>query len=351
MNAILTIFLYLTSFFSSGKTSGERILATGKQPEVSVDAKGVIRVVFGRNDSIFYSIIHPETNSSSIPTYIARVSSMHLGMTRGPQLASSAHYSMITAMDKEGNIHWYLLDHKSGKCVKQGRVNDQSSSAPEGLMGLAADKEDHFYATWLDLRLNRQNNLFFSSFSINQTGWSPNQLVYRSPDGHICECCKPNIAVQGTHIAVMFRNWLNGSRDLYLAQSSNSGKTFSQPQKLGSGTWKLKGCPMDGGGVSIDDNNRIATVWQREGAVYYCRPGDEELRIGKGRSCSVSSRASEVVCSYQNGDTLMIKDMVSGKESIVGKGSYLKTLVLSDQSYVCVWEQDGQVKLKHLSAL
>src|SRR5919199_1471209 len=67
---------------------------------------------------------------------------------------------------------------------------------------------------------------------------------------------------------MMFRNWINGNRDLYLITSSNNGKTFGQAQKLGVGNWKLNGCPMDGGGLAVNKNGTAETVWRREGKIY-----------------------------------------------------------------------------------
>ena len=154
-------------------------------------------------------------------------------MSRGPQLASSGRYSVITAQDRDGNIHWYRLGNSSGQWESMGIVNDLKGSAPEGLMGLAADKNDNFYAVWLDTRTGGNNQIYFSSLFGKAVGWSKNSLAYRSPDGHVCECCKPNIAVQGSSVAIMFRNWLNGSRDLYLIKSLDAGKTFSAANKLG----------------------------------------------------------------------------------------------------------------------
>ena len=78
---------------------------------------------------------------------------MHLGMTRGPQIASSKDYSIVTAMDKKGNINCFRLDHKSGEWTKIKNVNDVDASAPEGLMSLAADNNNNFYAVWLNIPL------------------------------------------------------------------------------------------------------------------------------------------------------------------------------------------------------
>ncbi len=87
----------------------------------------------------------------------------------------------------------------------------------------------------------------------------------------------------------MFRNFLNGNRDLYLIKSYDRGNTFGQAQKLGNGNWKLDGCPMDGGGLAINENKVPQTVWRREGEIYTAAPGEPEKEIGAGRNCSIET--------------------------------------------------------------
>lgn len=342
MNLKLPLLLCLFSFFAAGRPDIERVVAYGEQPEISMDTNDRVSMVFGRNDSIFYSTAASQGGFAT-PVYVAHVRGMHLGMTRGPQLASSAHYSIITAMDTEGNIHWFLMDQKTNKWISKGLVNDIRGSAPEGLMGLGCDGRDHFYAVWLDLRVNRHNNICFASLSADQGRWSPNKIIYQSPEGHVCECCKPNIAVRGSHVAVLFRNWLNGSRDLYLTESVNTGKTFARAEKLGEGTWKLNGCPMDGGGITITSDDHVVTTWQRKGAIYLCRPHEKEVAVDQGKACSITSLGSHLICSYQQGETLKVKDITSGKIETIGRGSFLKSVLLPDGSLLSTWQQDGRV--------
>jgi hypothetical protein len=65
--------------------------------------------------------------------------------------------------------------------------------------------------------------------------WSKNVLIYESPEGTICQCCHPSVAIgAGREILVMWRNWLNGARDMYLARSKD-GVTFTKAEKLGVG--------------------------------------------------------------------------------------------------------------------
>lgn len=128
-------------------------------------------------------------------------------------------------------------------------------------MSLAADNNDNFYAVWLDTRTGGNNQIYFSSLSGKVFSWSKNTVAHHSPDGRVCEYCKPNIAVKGSEVAIMVRNWLNGSRDLYFIKSSNGDKSFAAAQKSDMDTWKLNGCNMDGGGIIIDHSNVTRTTW------------------------------------------------------------------------------------------
>jgi hypothetical protein len=124
--------LFLTVLLTSLSGPDGNIIATGKQPRLSIDSKGVVRTVFGRNDSIFCATSKDAGTTFSKPVWVGEVSQMHLGMGRGPQLASSEDFSIITAMDKSGNIHYFQLDHATGKWSRKGLVNDIPASAPKG---------------------------------------------------------------------------------------------------------------------------------------------------------------------------------------------------------------------------
>jgi hypothetical protein len=334
----LTLFLFISISFAFAQTT----IAPGEQPQITVDAKGLIRLVYGEKDKIFYATSNDNGKTFGTPWLVGQVNEMHLGMTRGPQLATSRDFSVVTAMDKKGNIHSFKLSHKSGKWQKIKNVNDVDASAPEGLMSISADDQNNFYAVWLDLREERKNNISFSSLSGNSE-WSKNKFAYKSPEDHVCECCKPSVAVKGTTISIMFRNWLRGSRDLYLINSTDAGKTFSTAQKLGNGTWPLKGCPMDGGGIAIDSHNAIHTAWQREGQVFYAVPGKPEERIGDGRHVSMAGN----IITWERGSDLIIKPL-NLPEQKIGEGTALRILELRDKTKLLVWEANDQIVFKKI---
>lgn len=338
------IFLTILSWAFPDKDT----ISAGTQPQISADNKGIIRVVYGDKDNIFCATSDNQGVTFSKPVLVGHVPAMHLGMSRGPQLASSANYSVITAIDKSGNIHWFQLNHLSQKWKNMGVINDIKGSAPEGLMGLAADKKDNFYAVWLDTRTVGNNQVYLASLPGKKGAWSKNILAYRSPDGHVCECCKPSIAVKGTEVAIMFRNWLNGSRDLYVVKSLDGGKVFQAAQKMGMDTWILNGCPMDGGGIVIDGSNSIHTIWQRKGNIYYAKVGEPETYIGKGRTCAISEAGANTVITFQNSDTLKLMSIKNKNQITVGKGGFLKSVILPGNKILCVWEQENIIKFKKI---
>jgi hypothetical protein len=345
MKRIILIFISVFSGLLSQSSFSQTILASGEQPQVTVDGKGVVRVIYGVKSEIFFAASNDKGSTFSQPVLVGEVAGMHLGMTRGPQLASSKDFSVITAMDKSGNIHCFRLDHRSGKWEKIENVNDMSGSAPEGLMSVAADDHNNFYAVWLDLRQNRRNNICFASLGKGSRAWSTNSFVYTSAESHVCECCKPSIAVNGGKISIMFRNWLRGSRDLYLVTSSDAGKTFSGADKLGNGTWVLQGCPMDGGGLAIDKNNNVHTAWQRERIVFYVEPGSAEQKIGEGRSVGMSGE----LVTWDNGSNL-VAQRVNGKRYVIGEGTALKVQELRDKTIFAIWENNGEIIFRKIQS-
>ena len=80
----------------------------------------------------------------------------------------------------------------------------------------------------------------------------------------------------------MFRNSVEGNRDMYVVSSQDNGRTFSEARKLGSGTWTLNACPMDGGSLDFAPDGKPATAWRRGREVFIADLGLRESRLGPG---------------------------------------------------------------------
>lgn len=341
---ILLLFVALNISFA---TPVNFIIANGQQPQITIDNLGTIRIIYGNEDKIYCAT--SVDNGLTFPDIqkVGEIKDMHLGMSRGPQVATSKNYTLVAAIDKKGSIHIFQLQHKSGKWTKVALANDIAGSAPEGLMSIAADHDDNFYAVWLDIRNDKHNKICFAKTTNKGLSWTKNKIAYTSPDKTVCECCKPGIVVSDSKVIIMFRNWLKGSRDLYLLQSDNKGTNFNKPIKLGNGTWKLSGCPMDGGGITLNDKSGINTVWQRQGSIYHTKPGEPENEIGKGRGCSITDPKSPII-TWQDGTKLKLKELNKAEVNEVGEGGFVKAIRTKDNNIFCAWEQDGNIAFKKL---
>lgn len=315
-------------------------IANGQMPNLAKDKDDNLHLVYGLGDSILYAYSIDQGNSFSQPSLIAVLPNLAASHTRGPQIASTNKGLTVVACNSLGDIYSYIKGG-SGSWAQSVKVNDVDTVAKENLMALSAD-EQYAYAVWLDLRGNRQNKIYGAKSIDGGKTWSKNTMIYTSPDTTVCQCCKPSVVVKGNNVYVMFRNWLNGNRDMYLIESKDGGNTFGQAQKLGNGNWKLTGCPMDGGNLAINNTGAIQTVWRREGKVYSAIPGLPEKEIGEGKGCTVESVNGKYVFAWTENGEIVIINTKRGKK-ILGKGSLPVLKAINNELAICIWENEKQI--------
>ena len=315
------------------------VIANGQMPDVVKDKSDNIHLAYGIGDSIMYISSSDKGATFSSPSLVDVLPGLFSFATRGTQISATDHGIVITACTSKGNIYSYYKE--DGKWKKGARVNDVDTVAKEGLMALSANGENAF-AIWLDLRENKRNKIYGSKSNDGGKTWSENKMIYTSPDTTVCECCKPSVVMKGNHVYVMFRNWLNGNRDLYLIQSSDGGTSFGQAQKLGSGSWKLNGCPMDGGGLAINQNGEVQTVWRRQNTIFAAIPGEPEKEIGEGRDCALEIVDNKNTYAWtEKGEVVFMKP--DGEKKVLGKGSQPVLKALDKDHAICVWENEKQI--------
>jgi hypothetical protein len=76
---------------------------------------------------------------------------------------------------------------------------------------------------------------------------------------------------------------------MYLISSFDGGRTFGPARKLGTTSWPLAACPMDGGAVTADLAGRPLTVWRRELTIVATGPDQLERTIGEGTQPWIAS--------------------------------------------------------------
>ena len=162
------------------------------------------------------------------------------------------------------------------------------AGAPDGTVSCA----------WLDLR-SKRTEIYAARSKDGGATWDADGLVYRSPDGSVCQCCHPSAAFgPDGSIAVLWRNNLKGARDLYHARFHRRRPDLRRGVELGRGTWPLNICPMDGGAIAVgpersgrDGLGPPGRGLRREGrrAGAETRPGRPALAREPARAASTTS--------------------------------------------------------------
>ena len=347
MKGLVISFLSLLLFVEcrqrhQSNDSGVTLIAKGQMPAITKDKNQGIHLVYGTGDSIMYTFSNNKGISFSSPELVGSLKGLVAYATRGPQISATKQSVAIIAVNQSGDIFSYLKD-QSGKWIKTAKVNDEDTTDKEGFLGLGSDKENNLFAIWTDIRNDRRNKIFGAGSTDGGKTWQKNILVYASPDSSVCECCKPSVVMKDNNVFVMFRNLLHGNRDLFLIQSSDAGETFGEAQKLGKGSWALNGCPMDGGGLTINNKGSVQTVWRRESKIYFCEQGKEEKEIGEGRSCNIETVNGKNIYAWsEKGDIVCL--LPDGSTKMIGKGSLPLLKSVSEDEVICVWENNTLIE-------
>jgi hypothetical protein len=337
----LLLYLVGLSGFDHNLNSTPLSIGKGKMPSLESDEKGIVHLVFGHGDSLLYSISKDKGQSFSNPELIEIIDGLAADATRGPRVAVTKDGPVVVASTDAGNV-WAFRKHGKRDWTEGVRLNDVDSVNLEGFVDVASDGSSNLFAVWLDLRGNKRNKLYGSRSSDGGKTWSDNIKVYESPDSTICECCRVTTAMKGNDVHIMFRNQLYGKRDLHLISSKNAGRTFGKAEKLGTGTWTLNGCPMDGGGMVITPEAKVQTVWRRESKIYFCEPGKPEVEVGEGKGCTIENvNGVNVFAWVKNGE--VICKLPDGSIRNLEKGLSPALQSIDNDHFLCVWENDGQL--------
>ena len=262
---------------------------------------GTVHLVYGVGNKIFHCRSTDQGNSFDTPKEAFRVSNLSLGMRRGPRIAATENALVVTVIagkqgkGRDGDLLAWRSTDGGDNWIGPVNVNDTIDSAREGLHGMAAGANGSIWCAWLDLR-DKRSEVFAAKSVDGGATWQANVCVYRSPDGNVCECCHPSVAVGEKAVHVMFRNSLGGNRDMYVATSEDGGGTFAPAKKIGQGAWKLNACPMDGGmlagGPERRIGDRLASEWRgvcgrqqrQQGAIARsgCATVDCKLEVRRG---------------------------------------------------------------------
>ena len=318
----------------------------GSQPQLAA-AGNRLYLVFGQGNviSVAESINGGETFGT--PSALPVPGKMSLGMHRGPRVAATSNAVLVAAVagaqlgGADGDVLLFRSTDRGRTWTTPVTVNDIPGSAREGLHALAATPSGFVVVAWLDLR-EKGTRIYAAVSRDHGATWTPDTLIYASPSGPVCECCHPSVAIGADgRVAIMFRNNLAGQRDMYLAESKD-GVTFSPASKLGTNSWTLNACPMDGGAVAFNAEG-VVSIWRREGDVFLTTARVPERRLGAGRDPVVAQFENHQDVAWSAPDGVVLER--GGALIKVGPGRFPSIVSTRDHTVVA-WEHDGQVMVR-----
>jgi len=315
--------------------------------------------VFGTKSAIYVSSSHDRAEEFLDPVRVADVGTLALGMRRGPRIAVSGAWVVVTAVASErgggrdGDLLCWRSEDYGVSWKPGGRINSKEGSAREGLHAMAAGLKGAVFCAWIDLDGNLPRICGALSKDDGGTWGSP--IVIQADSAAICPCCHPSVAIDANGaIAVMWRGQEKGARDMVVARSVDGGATFSKPVKVGTGTWRLDACPMDGGAL-ISTLGRTISVWRRQDQVFRAEVEGTEVSMGDGEQPWITTGPSGlyVVWLRKRGGPLML--WWKGCESPVQIDSaandpMIASLAGSSGPVVSVWESGEGDKPKIVAA-
>jgi len=288
--------------------------AGAREPQLAISGGKfkVVFLVFGTKDAIHIALSASEGRTFAASSPIDQVGTLSLGMRRGPRIASLRKAVVVTAIagakggGQDGDL-WCWRSETNGKSwTKSGPVNPKPGSAREGLHAMAGGTGWKVFTAWIDLETDAPRVLGSSSTDAGTTWSKP--VVLEGDAGAICSCCAPSAAFAADgSLAVMWRGQAGDDRDLVVARSTDGGATFSKPAKVGTGTWKIAACPMDGGAL-VPNGMELSSVWRREDKVYACPLSGQETLLGEGEQpwAAASPAGSYVLWVKKRGGPLLM---------------------------------------------
>jgi hypothetical protein len=329
---------------------------TGVQPQLTAGG-GAVYVTFAAGDVISVARSSDGGATFTTPVALPGAGKLALGKRRGPRVAATAQAVVVAAVAgaSGGGADGDLILYRS---TDQGRtwtapivVNDVPGAAREGMHGLAANASGLVVLAWLDLR-QKGTHIYAAVSRDHGATWSADRLVYASPSGSVCECCHPSVAVaEDGRVAIMFRNQVDGRRDMYVVESRD-GAAFGAAVKQGRGTWVLEACPMDGGALALGAGVTDA-VWRREATLYTTETrvpaavSDVEVALGPGRDPVVARHDRRVDIAWTGADGIVLRQ-ADGAPTRLGAGDFVSIVALPAHTLVA-YEEQGRVTIQRVA--
>jgi hypothetical protein len=264
-----------------------RVPDKGIQPQVAVDGKGTVHLIYFSGDpahgDIFYVRSETGGDKFSRPLRVnsGAGSAIAIGNIRGAHLA----------LGKNGRVHvaWNGSDKAEPKGpgnapMLYARLNDagtafepqrnliQSAAVLDGGGSLAADGAGNVYVSWHSpppgVRGEGNRCVWVAHSADDGKTFAAAKRANDEPTG-ACGCCGMRAFADSKGTVYMLYRAAREDvhRDMYLLTSADKGEHF-RGEKVHE--WQVTTCPMSSEAFA-EGGGEVLAAWETDGQVYYCR--------------------------------------------------------------------------------
>lgn len=197
--------------------------------------------------------------------------------------------------------------------------------------------------------MESNSELFIADSTDGGRTFSPNRKIASDA----CPCCKTALAVaaDGT-IYIGWRHVLPGNyRHIALTTSTDAGATFSKPVIVSDDKWVLHGCPVSGPSLSVAKNGTLKVLWYAAGEAntpgLYVAESSDRGRSFSGRQLIAQGgvRGTPVLAAGTNSDVAVWEmtgeNGTEGKFRTVGQDSPPTSIGLNVELPAAALSKDG----------
>jgi hypothetical protein len=301
-----------------------RIPNRGIQPQVAVDGKGVVHLIYFRGEpaagDVFYVRSEDGGTTFSAPLRVNRHagSAIAVGNIRGAHLAlgmnGRVHVAWMgsdraqpRAPHKAMPMLYTRLD-EAGTAFEPERNVIGSAVGLDGGGSLAADEAGNVYVSWHapvpGMKGEENRRVWVAHSADDGKTFGPERPVNEDTTG-ACGCCGMRaFADHRGAVYVLYRSATVGiHRDMYLLRSPKDGTGF-RGDKLQE--WTTGTCPMSSAAF-CESAVGVLAAWETDGRVYYTRidPATGQRSAPVAAPGSGKGRKHPAVAANAGGETLL----------------------------------------------
>jgi hypothetical protein len=295
----------------------------GFQPQTVLDRDGVLHMIYFTGDAsagdIEYVRRAADGKDFSQPIRVNREpeSAVAIGTVRGPQIAVGRNGRVYVIWFGSGARSgdssetmpvFFSRLNNSGKAFEPQRNLMQYATGGDGGISIAADARGAVYAVWhaMGAEPGEGHRRVYLARSTDDGKTFAREVPISPPALGACGCCglRAFADERGTLFILYRAAAENVHRDMTLLISTDHGVTFHDTTV---GPWELNACPMSTAYLS-EGGERVRAAWETAGQVYVDSVEPVSLKVtapiaAPGES---NNRKHPAVAANVNGQVLMV---------------------------------------------